>query len=401
MLFNHLPFSNPQSMLPMGMVPQQVAQPRQEQPPEANLARVIHYNADYSGCGMYRMSWVGHLLNAHQKMMVQESTVMVIDPRWYMNVKAIRIQRQATPAQLQFVKFLKSIQPECGFRLIYEVDDVIFREDIPDYNKFKFAFTSDEIRQTSLDIINLCDEVTVTNKFMREYYREKCNKQEVTVIPNFIPRWWMGNHYNLSKISNNFSLNRKRPRILYAGSGAHFDVDNKTNQRDDFEHVVDTIIKTRHKYKWVFMGAFPLRLRPYIENGDIEFHNWQRFYEYPKKIDDLNVQMLVAPLQDNNFNRSKSDLKYIEACCYGLPIACQDMCTYADAEIKFKTGDEMIECIDTNLKSLTDYRDKSYIRRKVAEDRFLENDANIDCYSELYFYQYGDPKRVNINRYNK
>ena len=111
--------------------------------------------------------------------------------------------------------------------------------------------------------------------------------------------------------------------------------------------------------------------------------------------------MLVAPLQDNNFNRSKSDLKYIEACCYGLPIACQDMCTYEDAEIKFRTGDEMIECIDTNLKSLTDYRDKSYVRRKVAEDRFLENDANIDCYTELYFHPYGDSKRININRYNK
>ena len=68
MLFNHLPFSNPHSILPMGIGTQQAAQPQPiEQPPEANLARVIHYNADYSGCGMYRMSWVGHLLNAHQK----------------------------------------------------------------------------------------------------------------------------------------------------------------------------------------------------------------------------------------------------------------------------------------------------------------------------------------------
>jgi len=401
MFANYLPFSN-NIQLPMGSNIGVAQQPPKEiTPPENDLNRVIHYNADYSGCGMYRMSWVAHLLNAHQKTMVHESTVMIIDPRYYQNVKVVRVQRQATPAQLQFIKFLKSIQQDCKFRLIYEVDDVIFREDIPDYNKFKFAFTSDEIRNSSLEIIRLCDEVTVTNKFMRDYYKEKCNKQEVTIIPNFIPRWWMGNFYNLTKISNDFNTNRKRPRILYAGSGAHFDVDNKINQKDDFDHVIDTIIKTRHKYKWVFMGAFPLRLRPYIENGDIEFHNWARFYDYPKAIYDLNVQMLVAPLQNNNFNKSKSDLKYIEACCYGLPVACQNMCTYEDAEIKFNTGDEMVECIDANLKSLTHFRDNSVKRRQVAEQRFLENDVNIDCYTELYAHPYMDPKRINLNRCNK
>jgi hypothetical protein len=403
MLFNPgLPFSSPSFQLPLGIANKPAHQPKKEDllPPEAGLPRVVHYNADYSGCGMYRMSWVGHLLNAHQKAMVQESTVMIIDPRWYVNTKAIRIQRQATPHQLQFIQFLKSIQKDFGFKLIYEVDDIIFREDIPDYNKFKFAFESDEIRQTSVDIIKLCDEVSVTNDFMKQYYQEKCNKQEVTVIPNFIPRWWMGNYYNLAKISNNFTQNRKRPRILYAGSGAHFDVDNRTNHRDDFEHVIKAIIDTRFKFKWVFLGAFPLPLRPYIENGDLEFHPWQRFYDYPKKIDDLNIQMLVAPLQNNNFNKGKSDLKYIEACCYGLPVACQDMCTYSNAEIKFNTGDEMIHCIENNLKSLSDYRDKSYHRRKVAENRFLENDDNIGCYTDLYLHPYGSPERTNINRYN-
>ena len=211
----------------------------------------------------------------------------------------------------------------------------------------------------------------------------------------------MGNYYNLAKLSSNFNDNRKRPRILYAGSGAHFDVDNKTGQKDDFEHVVNAIINTRHRYKWVFLGAFPLRIQPFIENGDIEFHQWQRFYDYPKKINDLNIQMLVAPLQDNNFNRSKSDLKYIEACCYGLPVACQDMCTYENAEIKFKNGSDMIQRIEENLKSLTRFRDASRVRRQVAEDRFLENDCNIDCYTELYLNPYGDNKRINLAKYNK
>lgn len=387
--------------LPMGLKPvtAQAAAPVAAPQPEQPL-RVVHYNADHSGCGLWRMSWPAHLINFHGKAMITESTVMILDPKWYANVKAIRVQRQATPSQKAFVQHLKKMQQEIGFKLIYEVDDVIFREDIPDYNKFKFAFVADEIRQSAIDIINMCDEVTVTCDYMRELYRERTGKQEITVIPNFVPRFWMGNFFDERRVSMNYDKHKKRPRILYAGSGAHFDVENKVGQRDDFEHVVNAIIATRHKYQWVFIGAYPLALRPYIQNKDIEFHTWQKLYEYPKKIADLEVQMSVAPLQDNSFNKAKSDLKYIEACCYGIPVACQDMETYKDAEIKFRTGEEMIACIEQELSRAGRYKNQAIQRRKVAENRFMEHDKNLDCYMELYTLPYRDPKRINLARYN-
>ena len=333
-------------------------------------------------------------------MMVTDTTVMVLDPRWYVNVKTIRLQRQATPAQLEFVKFLKEVQKEHKFRIIYEVDDVVFREDIPDYNKFKTAFVSDEIRNTVKSIIDLCDEVTVTCNYMRELYQLRTGKKEITVIPNFPAKWWIGNYFDPNRINALYDKNKKKPRLLYAGSGAHFDVENRVGQKDDFEHVIKAIIDSRHKYQWVFIGAFPLALRPYIERGEIEFHQWQRLYDYPAKIHELGVQMMVAPLQDNSFNRAKSDLKYIEACAYGLPVACQDMCTYEQAEIKFKTGEEMMYKIEEELRRTGHYKNSSYKRRRVAEDRFLELDKNLGCYQELFTLPYRDPKRVNLKRYN-
>lgn len=369
-------------------------------PPEMDLDRAMNYYADYSGCGFWRMIWPEHLLNAHQKVTMHGSTVMCFDPNYFRGVKSVRIQRQATGAQLRFVQFLKELSKKIGFRIIYEIDDLVFSEDIPEYNKFKPAFTDPQIRETAQSIMELCDEITVTCDFMKDYYLGKTNNKNITVIPNYPPKWWMGNYYNEKRISENFDKYNNKPRILYAGSGAHFDVDNRVAQNDDFYHVCDIIAKTRDKFQWVFLGAFPLPLKPYVMNKDMEFHTWQQLYSYPEKIYNLNCNMMVAPLQNNTFNKAKSDLKYIEACCYGLPIACQDLVTYENAPIKFNTGDEMVACIEDTLSKKGRYMNLCAKARKVAEDRWLENEDNINKYVELYTLPYGDSKRILLNKQN-
>lgn len=380
-----------------GNVPQvqQQAPPQPEENP-----RVLQYLADSSGCGLYRMSWPSHILNYSGKAMITDTSQMILDKNFYKGLSVVRVQRQCSTHQKEFVKFLKSIQPECGFRLIYEVDDVVFREDIPDYNKFKEAFTSDEIRNNAIEIINMCDEMTVTCDHMRDLYRERTGKREITVIPNFPTRYWIGNFFNPERVNAMYDKHKNRPRILYTGSGAHYCLDG-SGTPDDFTHVLKAVIDTRFKYKYVFMGAFPPQLQPYIQNGDMEFVPWQRLYDFPNKIYDLEVQLMIAPLQNNSFNRSKSDIKYIEACAFGIPVVCQDMETYKDAEIKFTTGEDMIKKIDEELRRAGHYKNSTYKRYKVAADRFMELDKNHDCYVELFKYPYGDKRRVNLSRYNK
>jgi len=392
------PFANP-IVSPFGNlnVPREQSLPR---PPEMDLKRAMNYYADYSGCGFWRMIWPEHVLNAHQKLVMHGSTVMCFDPNYYRGTECIRIQRQATVSQLRFVKFLKELSSKVGFRMVYEIDDLVFSEDIPEYNKFKPAFTDPEIRKTAQTIMEMCDEITVTCDFMKEYYLDKTANKNITVIPNYPPKFWMGNYYDEKRISSNFDEFSSKPRILYAGSGAHFDVDNRVGQNDDFYHVIDAIIKTRKKYQWVFLGAFPLPLKPYVQNGDLEFHTWQQLYSYPEKIFNLKVNMMVAPLQNNTFNKAKSDLKYIEACCYGLPIACQDLVTYSNAPIKFNTGDEMIGQIEETLAKKGKYMNMCARYRKVAEDRWLENEDNINKYVELYTLPFGHPNRSLLNKIN-
>jgi hypothetical protein len=389
------PIGAPANSLFSQSAPQPV-QPAQ-QPPEMDFDRSVNYYADYSGCGHWRMIWPEHMLNAHQKAVVHGSTMMVLDERWYAGTKTVRLQRQATEHQLQFVRLLRGFSQKHNFKLCYEIDDLVFHEDIPDYNKFKSAFIDPKIRESALAIMSEVDEITVTNKFMQEYYRSKTGNQNITVIPNYPPKWWMDNYYDIDDINKNYTQHRKKPRILYSASGAHFDVENRVNQRDDFFHVNEAIVKTVDKYQWVFVGAYPLPLQQFVTAGKIEFHPWQRLYEYPSLLNSLDINMFIAPLQDNTFNKAKSDLKYIEACCYGLPIACQDICTYENAPIRFKTGDEMLDQISTTLKHRSKYIEACKAGRAVADTRWLELDENIDKYMELYKYPYRDPERKFLN----
>lgn len=396
-MFNPSPFASP---FPKNFF--QVQTKSQEPPKKEN--KYLNFLADRSGCAGWRVIWPELHINMSNLGESTSITKMILEKRWYQDLKVIKVQRQASTDQKEFLKFLKSIQPECGFKLMYEVDDVVFREEIPDFNSYKHAFDTDEIRQNCVDMINMVDEVTVTCKYMRDLFIEKTGQKNISVIPNFPPEWWIGNHYNYRKITDGFEKNKKKPRILYSGSGAHFDVKNATGQQDDFSHVLKFVIDNRHKYQFIFIGAYPPPLHPYIQNKEIEFHPWQTLMNYPKFIASLNPQLLLAPLMDIPFNRSKSDIKYIEGACLGIPCMCQDMETYKDAPdfLKFNNSEDLAEKVETilNWKNRSKYFKLVPELRKLGESRFLERPENIGAFMESLNTPFGDPSRRFMRYWN-
>lgn len=391
--------------------PPAFSKPFPQQPPQAKVAelprelripRYVNYIADTQGCAFWRILWPELLINMSGVAFSHSQTCMVPDANYYQGVTAVKVQRQASTQQKLFMEHLKKVQQIHNFKIIYEVDDVVFKECIPNYNKFKPAFDSDEIRQNCIDIINMCDEVTVTCPYMQQLYREKTGKQEITIVPNFIPRFWMGDFYNKAKIYENYNTFRKKPRIVYTGSGAHYDVENRNGGIDDFSHVLKAVIDTRHKYQWVLVGSYPPGLAPYVADGSIEFHDWQTLLSYPSLIANLNANLMIAPLQDNEFNRSKSDIKFIEACTLGIPCLCQRMETYKDVPeyLKFTTGEEFLDKIEQILKNKKQYNQNVEAFRAIGESRFLERPENINCHMEILNTPYGHPSRQFLKRFN-
>jgi hypothetical protein len=242
------------------------------------------------------------LMNINNKGVINGLTTMVLDPRFYAGIKAVRLQRQATPMQLEFLKFLKQGSEYHNFKIIYEIDDIIVKDDIPDYNRCKVAFESEEIMKSCLEMMAMSNEISVTCQYMKDYYMSKTGNKNITVIPNYPARMWMDGHYDPKRIQQNYQKNKKKPRVAYIGSGTHIDVMNKTNQKDDFSHVVDSIISSRKDIQWVFIGCFPLACKPFIDRGEMEFVQWFPLLDLWKAYTTTDIQAVIAPLQNNIFN---------------------------------------------------------------------------------------------------
>lgn len=361
--------------------------------PGQGLPRAVNYLADYGGCSFYRCMAPNQMLNLYNKAVIVELTTMVLDPRFYQGVKAVKVQRQATPIQRDFIKLLKEVGKQAGFKLIYEIDDIVFREDIPDYNRNKDAFTSDEIRGSILDIMGMCDEVTVTCDFMRDYFIEKTGNKNTTVIPNYLLKWWFDRYYNLQNLIKGYEKNKKKPVISIFASGTHVDVTNKTNQNDDFAAIVQAVVKTRKEFKWQFYGCYPLPLKPFIDSGEIIYKEWAQLPDFPGVMASSGTQLAFAALQDNNFNRAKSNIKLIEAGAMGIPCVCPDMVTYKDAMLKYKTGDEFIDQIKYALKDQDKYTKLCKRSRDYASRFWLEDERNLMKHHEAYFTEFGSSER--------
>jgi hypothetical protein len=366
--------------------------------PGQGLDRAVNYYADYAGCGWWRMIAPEILLNINNKAIITGLTTMVLDPRFYAGIKAVRLQRQATPVQLQFLKFLKQGSDQHKFKIIYEIDDIIVKDDIPDYNRCKVAFESEEIMTSCLEMMRMSDEISVTCQYMKDYYIHKTGNKNITVIPNYPAKMWMDGHYDQKKIQKDFQSSKKKPRVAYIGSGTHIDVMNKTNQKDDFAHVVDDIISSRKDIQWVFIGCFPLACKPFIDRGEMEFVQWFPLLELWKAYTTTNINAVIAPLQNNVFNNAKSNIKYLEAACCGIPGIFQDMVTYKDAPMRFTKGHELIDQIKALTKDEATYMKYSKKARAYADTMWL--DDHLDEFAELYYTRIGDAKRTKLLKLN-
>lgn len=289
---------------------------------------------------------------------------------------SFRVQRLYTSNYKEWYEYLLGKSKEYGFSIIYDVDDILFYDDIPVYNWLKPGFFHAEA------LIHYymahADKITTTNMFLANYYASKLDIpiDRFTVVPNYLPKWWYGAFYDVNKSVDNYKRNKKRPRIVICCDKSHVDYDFRNNGIDDFTHISDWIIENRHKYQFVLVGCIPYFAKRFIK--DFEVYPGTHILGYPSYRKSLDANLYIQPLQHSLFNYAKSNIKQLEAWADGIPILTQDTPNYTafDERNVFSDDHDLDKLVSTYFNNLSLYKETIIDNYKKLDSFWLEN--NID-----------------------
>lgn len=208
------------------------------------------------------------------------------------------IQRPCTPDHFKVARFAKT----AGKSLWVDFDDDLFSV-LADNPTFKY-YQSEERKTAVRKICELADVVTVTTDYLAQKMR-KLNKN-IIVIPNALDE-------NLFHKRNHPS--RKPNKIInWRGS--------KTHTRDLFTMAVEMIeISKKHPdWTWNFIGDLPWFIIEKMPKGCVQVSESIDIINYFQFIKDLDPAIHIVPLADTDFNKSKSNIAWLEGIYSGAAV---------------------------------------------------------------------------------
>ena len=324
---------------------------------------------DTFGCGHYRgiipATMMINIMNPIARVQATITDRIFPHPSMYENVHFAVLQRLDGEHFYNVVRALKKVlTPQT--KLVYDIDDDLFN--IPKWNFASQYFTKDKVEFVK-KIISECDMVVTSTDSLAKLYGKY--NDTVVVAPNRLsrlmwgaPRWKDWGH--------------EKPRIYYAGSDNHFDLDNKKNHGDFDLKLCKFIESTRNDYQWIFIGGMPgyLRNKNYPEITRIGWHSFLHYIEFMRS---QQADIVLAPLQDCVFNRGKSNVKAMESIAIGAPLLASDITPYHGLDRASKTAEEMIAhiqelAVDPDKRKATWEQQHAMIRPELFWE---ENDNNL------------------------
>ena len=240
------------------------------------------------------------------------------------------------------------------------------------------------------DFMKIADLVTTTTETLAKEYRNISDN--VVVLPNYIdPLDWD------EPLRNNGEV----IRIGMVGSVAfeydylHMkDVIRKLDKRADVQFVMFGLGDAKHRKDNPNVTKAFKDDYDFWDSIDIEHLPWCPIEEYPTKLNEMELDIMLIPRKENYFNRCKSNVKVLEAGMCEIPVIAQ---SFKDGPYEEFTHNENIILVKDNDKWLEEIErlmDDKKLRRKIGKNihKYVLDEYNIEnnaykwqkAYDKLY-----------------
>lgn len=261
-----------------------------------------------SGAGQYR---VVEPMNALQDaslaqtcaiIPIKHREIRVLQPLELVRAAPDRLilQHSVDDGQLGMIEKYRLAMP--NIQIVQMVDDLL--GEVPEKHPNR-NFQVREGHQRMIRALKQSNRLVVTTEPLRQHYKKYVS--DVWLIPNCMDKQWA-------------DLRRPKPartrlRVGWVGAGQH---------KGDLDLVAALVKELAAEVDWVFMGMCTDEIKPYIK----EFHSFVSIADYPRKMASLDLDIAIAPLEQNFFNECKSNLRLLEYGAMGWPVVCSDVFPY-------------------------------------------------------------------------
>ena len=319
------------------------------------LPVVLAHPADQFGCGHYRLMQpfkaqqdAGLIDGALSMGLMHVADLERYDP------DVILLQRQIGEERLEAMRRMKAFSR--AFK-VYELDDYL--PNLPMKSAHKQHMPKDIVKSLRRGL-SYVDRFVVSTEALADAFSGF--HHDIRVVENKLPpNWWQG--------LQGQRRTSKRPRVGWAGGAGH---------TGDLELIADVVKALAGDVDWIFFGMCPEKLRPYVK----EFHAGVEISLYPAALARLNLDLALAPLEQNLFNECKSNLRLLEYGACGFPVICSDVGNYRGSlpvtRVKNRFKD-WVDAIRMHLADLdTTARQGDELRSAVLSGWMLQDAALMD-----------------------